>query len=626
MTAGRIRNMVFLNSVSEAQRYLGGRDMGMGAKDTLLISMHPAVRAHLKRKGVASCDTAEFFATNSHVATLKRSEELVKWIEENAAFGDAGLGVKKAYLDFFIYWLRFAIHNCIWVIETASSAMDAFKPETVYAYSPGPSPVSGLYIEDGDGSFGVLIGNTARAKGIEFRNLCENGHPEGSKAGERSMYIRSLVRFILQNIKFSLWEMSVRARNIFSGKRPVYFTTRFYNLDKLAKEFTGKDDGRRAETLRGPVIFKYGLPGWVIRMFGGAHSAAIISQEGMFERLERRITEEPALFSFKGADFSGIISRKIRENIGDHIMGLMLWTVKLDRFIGRSKALLFVSNGNRADDVILAELCAKRGVRTLLVSHGSHVRPKNEPERIEWGEHGRALLRAPFSDIALQTPVAEGYIDAFGTESRVIRTGPLIWGRPVERRKSAVRTIVHAGTPKAANSLRPFVYETPDEYIRGICELAAAVEGIQGAVLIVRFRPSPEISAEDIKDLVPFSDKVKLSIDGPFSAALGSADLLVSFSSTTIEEALQNRIPVLLYGGQGRYSHIPAYEVEDGSAPVERSAAYHVRGPGGLLSAIEGILRLGIDGQGRDKELFNRFIYPEGERISLEKIIDETCR
>ena len=34
------------------------------------------------------------------------------------------------------------------------------------------------------------------------------------------------------------------------------------------------------------------------------------------------------------------------------------------------------------------------------------------------------------------------------------------------------------------------------------------------------------------------------------------ADLLISFSSTTIEEALVNKIPVALYGGKGRYCHI----------------------------------------------------------------------
>ena len=33
--------------------------------------------------------------------------------------------------------------------------------------------------------------------------------------------------------------------------------------------------------------------------------------------------------------------------------------------------------------------------------------------------------------------------------------------------------------------------------------------------------------------------------------------MLISFSSTTIEEALNNKIPVLQYGGEGRYCHIP---------------------------------------------------------------------
>ena len=42
-----------------------------------------------------------------------------------------------------------------------------------------------------------------------------------------------------------------------------------------------------------------------------------------------------------------------------------------------------------------------------------------------------------------------------------------------------------------------------------------------------------------------------------FHEVLAEADLLVSFSSTTIEEALVNDVPVLLYGGHGRYAHIP---------------------------------------------------------------------
>ena len=52
-------------------------------------------------------------------------------------------------------------------------------------------------------------------------------------------------------------------------------------------------------------------------------------------------------------------------------------------------------------------------------------------------------------------------------------------------------------------------------------------------------------------------DNVSLVSDGPISDFLASSHLLMSFSSTTIEEALINDTPVLLYGGKGRYSHIP---------------------------------------------------------------------
>lgn len=611
-----VKKVIFINGINEADDYMEGRPVEDAAGDTIIIAMSPSIRARLKRRGFRAADTADYFTADSHVHTLARSDELVKWLEANALFADTGLGVSSAYRDFFIYWARFAMHYCIWAIDIVSAAVEAHKPQVICAYGAGgKAAVSSLYIENSEGYFGRLVRDTAKAKGVGFTDLGSGAAGTRKEQPPRAIYTRSLVRFILQNIKFSLWEASVRAKDIFPGKTPVFFTTRFYNLDKLAKESVKEGSGRRPEILRGPVIFTYGLSDAVIRLFGGPHSAAIISQKKNFAGLVEKIRKDPAVFSYRGVSFAEAMAGKIEDNLGDHIMGLMLWTVKLNDFIDRSKAELFISNGNRADDVITAELCAKKGIRTLLISHGSHVRPKNESERIEWGEHGRALLRAPFSDIALQTPVAEGYVDAFKTQSRAIRTGPLIWGKPVERRKSGVRTIVHASTPKPTNSLRPFVYETPDEYIRGICELAAAVEGIPDAVLIVRFRPSSDIGAEDIKELVPFSGKVKLGMDGPFSAALGSADLLVSFSSTTIEEALQNRIPVLLYGGSGRYMHIEAVEAgSNGEMP--RSAIYHVSKAGDLRAAIEKILGLGTDGK-----LFDAYIYPQNERQPLEALL-----
>jgi hypothetical protein len=62
------------------------------------------------------------------------------------------------------------------------------------------------------------------------------------------------------------------------------------------------------------------------------------------------------------------------------------------------------------------------------------------------------------------------------------------------------------------------------------------------------------------------SFNIVIKSDGSFLDILKETDLLISFSSTTIEEALNNKIPVLQYGGNGRYAHLscqPFAEVGD---------------------------------------------------------------
>ena len=57
--------------------------------------------------------------------------------------------------------------------------------------------------------------------------------------------------------------------------------------------------------------------------------------------------------------------------------------------------------------------------------------------------------------------------------------------------------------------------------------------------------------------LSPIPNNVVIETTRRFDEVLAETDLLISFSSTTIEEALVNEVPVLLYGGKGRYAHIP---------------------------------------------------------------------
>ena len=125
------------------------------------------------------------------------------------------------------------------------------------------------------------------------------------------------------------------------------------------------------------------------------------------------------VFSYRGISFSGAVSKKYDASIYDYVIGEILWSASLNKFLNAARPSIVLANGNRLDDTTLAELCNAKNIPSIMISHGSHVPPKNTYENMEWGELGRTFLRAPFSAAALQTPLSEGYLKAFPSAIRV---------------------------------------------------------------------------------------------------------------------------------------------------------------------------------------------------------------
>lgn len=635
----KVKKIVFLDTLSSVEEYLNkdrrAKANGTDEPNCLFVAINPAVHSYLKQRGFFVENTLPYFTNDSHAKALERSEILVDWLRENSEFADLGIGVQGAFKDIFIYWTRLLIHYNLWVIEIISNAVDTHRPEILAAASSKRKSVSSLLIEPEEKYLGLIVKIIAREKSLKYEDTsidtAGNHEPSFSLL---NIYIGPIIKYLFRYIRFLLWEKMNLGKKIFAKNRPILFTTTFYQMDEFVKEIRTRLSDKQLYFLQIPAIPHFRISDFIIKLIRRHNSKTIMAQKKLFKNLIITLRVKTKLFSYRDIPFAEIMAQKIQNNVVDYMVGLYLWAVKLDRFVNALRPCAIISNGNRADDLILAELCKKKEIPTVMIPHGSHVRPKNKYESIEWGENGIPFLRAPFSLLVLQSPLAEGYLDTFPSAGRVIRTGPLTWGKPVKLQKSRllfnkmfngryefgkVKVILHAGTPKRTKGLRFYVYETPDEYIQALCELANAIEKIPDAVLIIRFRPRHGLSLDDLKNFVPFSEKILLSVDEPFIDMLGMADLLVSFSSTTIEEALQNRIPVLFYGGGGRYQHIPAYEIESGNS-IRPSAVYHVKETSNLENAICKILSLnmGIDGGGY---LFEPYIYPQDVRTSLVDLL-----
>ena len=92
--------------------------------------------------------------------------------------------------------------------------------------------------------------------------------------------------------------------------------------------------------------------------------------------------------------------------------------------------------------------------------------------------------------------------------------------------------------------------------------------------MIIRVRDNIECGAESLKILLPKTKNSQIKTDGNFFKDLELADLLISFSSTTIEEALYARKPVALFGGSMRYRHFPGTSIPP--RKNKRNAVYHL--------------------------------------------------
>jgi hypothetical protein len=222
------------------------------------------------------------------------------------------------------------------------------------------------------------------------------------------------------------------------------------------------------------------------------------------------------------------------------------------------------------ESLVLSQYLKKYKPKTkiYLASHGTHPPlAKDKYANFQIIENSDGLLISKFADFSIiQSKISKNYI----TSSKInglkkIISKPISWSvsdvsNPEKLNISKNITILHASTPKSLCS-RPYLYESPFEYIENLNYLIDQLSQIKDIKLIIRPRFTPEFNFQSFKNLILKSEKVELSINNSFFTDLYRSDALISSSSTTIEEALYMKKPVLIYNCLG-YNHFQFYKIK----------------------------------------------------------------
>ena len=200
----------------------------------------------------------------------------------------------------------------------------------------------------------------------------------------------------------------------------------------------------------------------------------------------------------------------------------------------------------------------------------------------------------------------------YGTDGAVreqaMRLAPTNARRP--NGNNRVRRVLYAGNYMEYYYFVPWVMETSNEFLDDILTLVEHVRALNNVDFTVRVKPKGECPPEALRKFIQETDRLHVTgTERPYVEVVTEVDLLVSFSSTTIEQAILRRTPVLLWGPLQRYRHLPG-RVTPPTAD-SRAAVYAVSDAANLSPMISAILDAHAGYPLTDQEIADH-VWPEG--------------
>lgn len=556
---------------------------------TCILALEPALQAYLKGLKIPYTTTCTFFDKSSHQELAARSVVLLEILRDGLGLRDE-FGASSGYTRALVFHLRFFLHHVMFLEHVLHRACVALKPDRVLVADVEQRPVAGRRSPDvaRDDSYVARVAReVCRELGLRCDSPLLPAQPITFLARLKTAAIAVGARIL-----FSLADALIgrRAR----GCTLVLAPSKAHNVGRLLEElrpllgprylpvFLQSSDPRAILTQVFGGTREWSYPGVRVPSGGAGTRAFAASLDRQLARLKTRVQQAAPQFSHRGVDVGPMIEERARTVVGPYLLELYAQTSWLVRFLDAHRPSLVVSQSSVGLTANLGTVAAARGIATILIPHGSMV-PSSDPHALaEWREHGLGMTDGDYGHLAVQTPWTESYLQQSPSSCIPVRTGPLLFAGSTHRhsrgeagRRSADMVLIHVGTPKARDSMRFWTYETVDEYIANINALIRAVEQVGGCRLLVRFRPLDYLSEADFTALLAPSTCYEICSTGSLSDHLSRADVLVSYSSTAIEEALQLCMPVLQFDPQGKYCHVKA-RVLDPAVTPEVGSCYFV--------------------------------------------------
>lgn len=574
----------------------------------LIVALSAKVQAYLNKKNIRYSTTLEYFKNSSQESIIKKNEEILSYFLKN-------LSGSVSLIEDSILYIRVFIFHYLWIIEILNNLKQEGLGSMILINSRSQVNRS-LIINECERYAALFCQKFCIENQIDY-TIIENDSPLFCNYAKTNKFLQKIYRTLA----------TLNLNKVSKSKSPAIFVYNLsYNFDKLFNQILNKHPDTICIVLGEQDISPELFFVLLLQIFNLSPKTNIVympiniftdktqNSDTFLTAINGSFNED--IFHYHGISFKEELQEKVNVALIPYLYQLNNQKKILDSIYEKIKPKLVLSQIGIGLGRVIGERSLYHNVPSIFISHGSHKTPANEIEYIELFNHCKGFMLSEFSFVAISSPFSKRHFDYFKVHYPRMPSQPLISGnliyskldnakKPGINKKEGEKIILHATTLKSRGADRFYFMETNDEFFSAVNDLIEVVNEMDNVKLLLRLHPGLPISEEEIRSLLEPSDKLMISSSGPFQDVLAVSDILVSYSSTAIEEALLNFIPVVLYDKWNRYNHLDAPEFNDA---IEDACAYYATNKNDLKKSINRLLQ---GGEIINKDCYYRYIYKD---------------
>ena len=356
--------------------------------------------------------------------------------------------------------------------------------------------------------------------------------------------------------------------NINKLKNYILFTNTNYNFLRIMKCFINKK--------KKVVILDFSEIGLIKKFILKFIGIKIFSIQKKFFNKQQIKKKLISKYKYRGFHFEKIINYRYQQILNE-TLDLGQKKILIDNFLKVNIPKLVITNTSRGVDGLICEVAKRLKIKTVSISHGTIAKGFNFYDKLYHSNMSEELISNSHKYFCSQSKIAKNFIKSSQFKSKNLNTGNLIFA---EVRKKSNKFLLYAVTARDFVNMHFLGCETFFEIFKDLQKLNDIANRKKLNVLI-KLHPNISYLKNELSKEFFFLNFSNEKIE----KLLRETNATLSFSSTTIEDSLCSKIPVILIDQWLRFQHC----VAEKNLSKKNKAVYYINDIEDLPKVVKNI-------------------------------------